>query len=133
MVCKMLFFDYREQEKSFFEKYRNENYDIKFIEEPLNIETVEKLSKKELDETSIISVFITSKVSADVISKFKNLRIISARSSKYGHIDLNACVTNNIALVNVESYTSRTPEYILAETFKGIMSVYCGAKNYRVV
>ena len=133
MVCKMLLFDFREEEKSFFKTYRNDNYDIKFIKEPLNVNTIKKLTSQELEDTSIISVFITSEVSEEVILKFKNLRIISTRSARYGHIDINSCVTNNIALVNVEDCAGKSVEYVLAETFKGIMSVYCGAKNYRVV
>lgn len=133
MVCKMLFFDYREEEKPFFKTYTNSNYSIKFFEEPLNADTVVNLSAEELKETAIISVFITSEISRSVIDKFENLRIISTRSSRYGHVDLRACVDNNIALVNVETYESHPINYVLSETFKGIMSVYCGDKRYRII
>ena len=133
MACKMLFFDYRDEEKPFFENYKNGNYDIKFYPQPLNSETIANLSPQELDETSVVSVFITSNVSKEVIDKFKNLRIISTRSSRYGHIDLNACMSNNIAVVNVEANKDKITEYVLQESLKGIMSVYCGDKNYRII
>ncbi len=104
MSCKMLFFDYRESEKKFFEQHKFENYDIKFFTESLNDETINMLSEEDFEQTMIISVFISSKVTNDIISKFKNLRVISTRSTGYDHIDLNSCINKNIALINVESY-----------------------------
>lgn len=104
MSCKMLFFDYRESEKKFFEQHKFENYDIKFFTESLNEETITSLEEKDFEETMIISVFIASKVTGEIISRFKNLRVISTRSTGYDHIDLNPCINKNIAIINVESY-----------------------------
>lgn len=104
MVAKMLFFDYREAEKSFFKKNKFDNFDIKFFDESLNEDTIKKLSQEDLDNTMIISVFITSNICREVISKFKNLRIISTRSTGYDHIESSYCIDKNIAIINVESY-----------------------------
>ena len=44
MTCKMLFFDYRESEKQFFENHKCDYFDLKFFNHPLNEKTVESLS-----------------------------------------------------------------------------------------
>lgn len=104
MTCKLLFFDYRKSEEKFFSEHNFDNYNIKFFKESLNKDTVNNLSEEELEETTIISVFITSDICAEVISKFKNLRIIAARSTGYNHICLNTCAGKNIAVLNVDAY-----------------------------
>lgn len=104
MVCKMLFFDLRDAEKSFFEKNRLDNFEIKFFNESLSEESLKKLSDEDFEKTMIISIFTTSDITPAIIEKFKNLRIISTRSTGYEHVDLEACLSKNIALINVESY-----------------------------
>lgn len=104
MVCRMLLFDYREGEKKFFAENKYENFEIKFFKESLNEEILDRLSDDDLEKTMAISVFTTSKVTKKIINKFQNLRIISTRSTGYEHIELEACVEKNIALINVESY-----------------------------
>ena len=75
MTCKMLFFDYRESEKQFFENHKCDYFDLKFFNHPLNEETVETLSEEDLAQTMIVSVFTTSHITEKVLDKFKNLRI----------------------------------------------------------
>ena len=104
MTCKLLFFDYRKSEEKFFSEHKFDNYEIKFFKESLNIDTVNDLSQEDLEESTIISVFITSDISEEVISKFKNLRVISTRSTGYNHICLNTCANRNIAVLNVDAY-----------------------------
>lgn len=106
MVCRMLFFDYRESEKSFFIQNKFNDFDIKFFENSLNEDTINNLSEEELEKTTVISVFITSQITDKVLEKFKNLRIISTRSTGYDHIDIQKCVDKNIAVTNVEAYGS---------------------------
>lgn len=107
MACKMLFFDYRPSEEQFFKDNRLDNYDIKFIKESLNELTVYDLDRDDLESTMIISVFSDSKIDAGVISKFKNLRAISTRSTGYDHICINSCIPKNIAVINVDSYGTK--------------------------
>ena len=133
MVCKMLFFDYRQIEKPFFENNVISNYDIKFFTKPLNIETVKDLLPEDLEQTGIINIFITSHITAEVINKFKNLRVIATRSARYGHIDLTSCINNNIALVNVEAYKNKPIDLILRESFDAVTGVLCGERNKRIV
>lgn len=104
MSIKMLFFDYRENEKKFFEGTVFANCDVKFFSNSLDSETVDKISQQDLDNTFAISVFIHSMLTEDVISKFKNLRVIITRSTGYDHINKYACLKRNIALINIPDY-----------------------------
>ena len=104
MTVNMLIFDYRESEKEFFSTHDLEHFNITFYRESLNDETVKNLSIDKLDNTTVISVFVNSNVSANVISKFKNLRVITTRSTAYDHISTTAANARNIAVINVEKY-----------------------------
>ena len=99
---KMLLFDFRDSERDFFDKNNLCDFEIKFIKEPLNIET--ELSEHDLKDTDIISVFTTSNVTEEVLKRFKNLRIVSTRSSAHDHIDKDYCTKHNIAVFNIEQY-----------------------------
>ncbi len=104
MTINMLMFEFREEEKKFFENNNFKDYNISFFTECLNENSVEKLPADLLENTNVISVFVNSNITQNVINKFKNLRIISTRSTAYDHICINSCEDKNIALVNVPQY-----------------------------
>ncbi len=133
MVCKLLFFDYTNEEKAFFDTNQLDNFDITFFQSCLNDENVDNLSRIELDETVILSIREASNLSPYVISRFKNLLLISVRSYDYTNVDVIYCFHNNIALINVESANNISTEYLLRESFKGMTNFLCGGKEYRVV
>lgn len=108
MACKMLFFDYRESEKQFFKDHNLDYFDIEFFSQPLNEETVNLLSEDDLNEVMVISIFTTSYINKNVLDKFRNLRIISTRSTGFSHIEMTPCLEKNIALINVEGYACRS-------------------------
>ena len=108
MVMKMLIFDYRESEKQFFENHKYEDFDITFFSESLNDAFIQKLSKEQLEQTTVISVFINSEITKYVIDSFKNLRIITTRSTGIDHINHKAAIEKNIDVVNVESYGAKS-------------------------
>ena len=95
MSIKVLVFDYRESEKNFFKNNKFQNFDITFYRESLNEETVKKIPEEELKNTTVVSVFITSEVTENVINSFKNLRIISTRSTGIDHINIRAAEAKN--------------------------------------
>ena len=99
---KLLFFDLRESEKKFFENNNYCDLDITFKEEPLTERT--KLTKDEYSQTCILCVYRSSILTANVLKKFKNLRIIATRSHGFTHIDLNYCIKNRINVLNIEQY-----------------------------
>lgn len=112
---KMLMFDFRDSEKSFFEKTELPDFEITFIKESLNEHT--KLTDEQLRETDVISVFTSSNLTSEILSKFSNLRVVATRSTGFNHIDLQYCTKLNIAVFNVEHY-GRTA---VAEYAAGLM------------
>ncbi len=108
MAVKMLVFDYRESEKEFFRTHELDNFDITFYTESLNDEIISGLPREDLDNTAVVSVFVDSKLTEYVINSFKNLRIISTRSTGIDHINLKAAEEKNIAVVNVEAYGAKS-------------------------
>ena len=99
---KVLFFDLRESEKPFFERNKFMGFDFVFFEEKLDKNT--KISSELFEEADVISVYRSSMLSADVLKKFKNLRVIATRSFGFNHIDLNYCERNRIAVMNAGQY-----------------------------
>lgn len=75
--------------------------DIRFTNESISLENIDH-------EAEIISVFVASKVSGEVIEKLPSLRLIACRSTGFNNIDLEACKERNIAVLNVPSYGENT-------------------------
>ena len=104
MSVKMLIFDYRNSEKSFFEQNKFDNFDITFYQESLNSDTIKNISQEDMKEACVISVFVNSDINKDVINSFKNLRIIATRSTGVNHINLEECRNRHISVLHVENY-----------------------------
>lgn len=131
MVCKMLFFDYRESEKPFFEINKTDHFDIKFFTNALNRKTVKEIDYRDLEQTTVLNIYTPSIISADIINLFPNLRVISVRSPETKNIDLKKCFERNIAVVNINTPSN---DYKNVQTsFNMITSVFCGCKENRVV
>ncbi len=106
MSIKMIVFDFRGSEEEFFKRNKLENFDITFITGTLNDESVLELPQKLRDSVQVVSVFIESEITSHVIGQFKNLLVISTRSTGVDHINLRSCQKRNIAVLNVERYGS---------------------------
>ena len=106
MSINMLVFDYRDIEQAFFGNNHFQNFNIRFFKESLNEESIKSLTQEDLDGVMIISVFIDSELTEDVINSFKNLRIISTRSTGIDHINTKAAERRNIKIINVMNYGS---------------------------
>lgn len=133
MVCKVLFFDLHECEKNYVEGIKSDYFNIEFFEHSLNVDTISDLSREDFENTVMISVRPLSRVSSEIIEKFKNLRLIASRAQEYAYIDWRYCLNNNIALINVETNRDNSPDYILKKSFAGMTNFLCGGKDYRVV
>lgn len=101
-MIKMLMFDFRNSEKQFFETNDTSDFDITLKKESLNENT--KLTTDEKNNTVILSVFTSSQITDKVLNQFRNLQIITTRSTGYNHIDILACQKKNIAVINVSDY-----------------------------
>ena len=69
----------------------------------------EKISLDNLDpEAEVISVFVTSKVTREMIERLPKLRLIACRSTGFNTIDLAAAAERDITVVNVPTYGEST-------------------------
>ena len=59
-------------------------------------------------DAEVVSVFIPSRVTADVIAACPRLRLIAVRSTGFDHIDLAACKARDIVVTNVPFYGENT-------------------------
>ncbi|MFP4165008.1 MAG: hydroxyacid dehydrogenase [Chitinispirillaceae bacterium] len=59
-------------------------------------------------DADIISVFVYSRIDEEVLSQFKNLKMIATRSTGANHIDLEYCREHDITVCNVPTYGKNT-------------------------
>lgn len=109
---KILFFDVRENEEEALRaccktsniKCTKECW-CKLIKERLDDKTV---ITDEMKGANVISCFTFSRVTAEVLKKFPNLKLIALRSVGFNHIDIDYCKEHNIAVVNSLGYGNVT-------------------------
>ncbi|WP_375260812.1 hydroxyacid dehydrogenase [Palleronia sp.] len=99
---KIVIFDVEPWECETFEAL-GEDHEIVFEEANLDAEKAEEHSDAE-----IISAFIYSDLSVDVLETFKDLKFIATRSTGFDHIDMDHCRENDIAVSNVPTYGTNT-------------------------
>lgn len=92
--------------KDFEEKYLFENQpeNCEFIMYQGCLSEKNGVNIDEIKDIEILSVFSTSRITAGVLNKLPNLKIIAARSTGYSHIDMDYCKEHNIAVVNTPRY-----------------------------
>lgn len=86
------------------------------------------LTSEKLDETTfpkysdaeIVSTFIYSSLTREVLEKFPNLKFIATRSTGFDHIDLSYCKNKNILISNVPTYGAHT---VAEHTFALILAI----------
>lgn len=127
-MIKMLIFDVKKSEKQFLDEIDTSDFDITFFEESLNNST--RLTVKECDETAILSVFLTSDITEEVLNKFKNLRVIVTRSICFNHIDIETCRKRNIAVINVSDYgKTSVSQYVIGLIFALTRNIVCAVMD----
>lgn len=66
-------------------------------------------------DAEVVSLFIYSNASAQVLEQLPDLRLVAARSSGYDHIDLDYCRSRGVAVCNVPDYGDSTvAEHVFA-------------------
>lgn len=130
MSINMIVFEFRENEKKFFEDNKFENFNIIFYEECLNEDFIKTLPQDLKDSATIVSVFINSEVTTEVMNAFKNLRIISTRSTGYDHINILSARNRNIAVINVENYGATSVAQYTFGLIIALMRKIIPAANY---
>ncbi len=109
---KTVFFDVQPYEKNFLEKATEKNFEAIFINSPLD-ENFE--ISKNITDAEILSIFITSTLSENVLKKFPKLKFILTRSVGFSHIDMKYCKEREIYAFNTPHYGDYTvAEYTFA-------------------
>lgn len=102
---KILFYDIKDFEFNYLLDKIPNNIEPYFIKTPLNKDIY--IDSKCFDAQAI-SVFVSSWLDSEVLSKFKNLKFIFLRCVGYSNIDLEYCKNNNISVFNTPNYGNST-------------------------
>ncbi|MFA5392214.1 MAG: NAD(P)-dependent oxidoreductase [Candidatus Paceibacterota bacterium] len=109
---KIAFLEATDWEKETLKKFPEFLQIVDLYPEALNLDNVSKFKDYE-----IISCFINSQFSKEVMEELPNLKIIVTRSTGFDHLDINICKEKGILVSNVPSYGSHT----VAEFTIGLM------------
>ena len=99
---KIAIFDTKPWEKKMMSK-ELKGHQLKFFSTPLH-----ETKTAGLADTEVISVFVSSKVQAEQIKQFPQLKLIATRSTGYDHIDLKAAKAAKVTVSTVPSYGENT-------------------------
>lgn len=108
------FFEITDMEKEKFETaFPNEK--LFFFEN-----TIQEVDIEKYKDADVISLFIHSMASKNILSNLKNLKLVTTRSTGTDHIDLDYCNENNISVKNVPLYGENT---VAEHTFALILAL----------
>ncbi len=111
---KIIFYNTKPYEKTFFEEKFKERSDIEAIyyEFPLLDATYIDPSVK---EAQALSIFVDSYLTKEVLENFENLKYIFLRCVGYSNIDLDYCRQKGIKIFNARNYGNSTvAEYVFS-------------------
>lgn len=99
---KIAFFEIKDWQEEYIRE-RIKGHELYFTEEKLT-----EKNASEFKDYDVVSVFIYSKVSKEVIGKLENLKFVTTRSTGFDHIDLEVCKEKNVSVSNVPFYGENT-------------------------
>lgn len=106
---KTVIFETENWERGAFDRLADD-FELVFVEEPLDDESV-----RDFADAEVISTFIYSRLGRQVLSRMPQLRMIATRSTGYDHIDQGYCREQGIVVSNVPSYGEHTvAEHVFA-------------------
>ena len=112
MNKKLVFFEVQDWEKDILVNA--------FPESSIEVSKLSEATIGKYSDFEIVSTFVYSTLSADLLKKLPKLKYISTRSTGFDHIDLEYCKKNNIQVSNVPEYGSNT---VAEHTFALILSL----------
>jgi D-lactate dehydrogenase len=71
-------------------------------------DTIQDAKLKSTEEVIVLSTFIKSTCTRDILQKFPNLKFITTRSTGFDHIDISYCKEKGIIVSNVPNYGQNT-------------------------
>jgi D-lactate dehydrogenase len=111
---KIAFFEIEDWEKDFLQKKLG-SHKVYFFDDKLTEKNAVKV--KDVD---VLSVFIYSSVNSKIISKLKNLKLITTRGTGFDHIDVEECRKRKVIVCNVPNYGENT---VAEHTFALILNL----------
>lgn len=99
---KIYFFNAEKWEREYVKK-KHKVSDYSFLRGKLTANNAAKYR-----DAQVISLFVHSKIDANILTKMPYLKLIATRSTGYDHIDLEACKHHGITVSNVPSYGDNT-------------------------
>ncbi|MFB6285397.1 MAG: hydroxyacid dehydrogenase [Candidatus Bipolaricaulia bacterium] len=99
---KVVLYEVEPWEQTTFESLQSE-HELAFVEAPLRSDTL-----GDQTDADVVSTFIYSRLGADVLAQFPNLKLITTRSTGYDHVDLDYCREHGITVCNVPTYGDHT-------------------------
>jgi D-lactate dehydrogenase len=101
------------EQQRFTELLQGSGHEYDFVEEELSLEHSNP-------NVEVISIFVSDKVTREVMGHFPKLKLIATRSTGYDHIDMQAAKEKGITVVTVPRYGEKT---VAEYTFALLMSL----------
>ncbi len=111
---KIAFFEVQNWE----EPYLNEafkGHELRLFKDVLVDERI-----NEVKDYEVVSIFIYSRLTAEIFSKLVALRLVATRSTGFDHIDLETCKKRGVLVCNVPTYSEDT---VAEHTFALLLSL----------
>jgi len=101
-------------ERDYFKSTLENIAEVKYFKETVDL-VIDKIK-----DTKVLSTFISSKVTKDVIDAMPELKLIATRSTGFDHIDVEYATSKGIFVSNVPTYGENT---VAEHTFALILSL----------
>jgi D-lactate dehydrogenase len=106
---KICVFETESWERETFEALAD-THEITHTDKPLTADNVDEYA-----DADVVSVFIYSDLSAKVLDKLENLKLVATRSTGFDHVDTEVCEQRGITVSNVPTYgTNTVAEHVFA-------------------
>ncbi len=108
-MARVVFYDVTDNDRQHLEQaFTDSGHEVITVTDRLTVDNVDTIAE-------VISVFVSSEFSRDIIEKAAGLRHIACRSTGYDHVDMQAAQERGISISNVPTYGSNTvAEYTFA-------------------
>lgn len=102
-MAKIYFYDATKLDKRQLKHYcaNMQDVEIEFIPGSISLDNIH-------EDATVISVFVTSSVTKEMMQKLPHLKLIACRSTGYNNVDLHMAKSRGIAVTNVPSYGQAT-------------------------
>lgn len=101
-VMKIAFFEIHDWEKEYVEQ-QLQGHELVFY-----LGKIQEVKPEELADVEVVSVFIYSQVTKELLDAMPKLRMVATRSTGFDHVDLDTCASRKIHVCNVPTYGENT-------------------------